>query len=92
MNATLRNTPALASIVLATQAAAQVTFYEREGFAGRSFTTNELVRNFERYGFNDRASSLVVSRNPGKSAKTSASPVAVSSCVRAGIRPWRRWA
>jgi len=54
----------LASIVLATQAAAQVTFYEREGFAGRSFTTNELVRNFERYGFNDRASSLVVSRNP----------------------------
>lgn len=64
MNATLRNTLALASIVLATQAAAQVTFYEREGFAGRSFTTNELVHNFERYGFNDRASAVVVSRNP----------------------------
>ena len=51
-------------MALATQAAGQVTFYEHEGFAGRSFTTNEPVRNFERYGFNDRASSVVVSRNP----------------------------
>jgi len=39
---------------------AQVTFYEREGFKGRSFTTEEQVRNFKRHGFNDRASSVVV--------------------------------
>jgi uncharacterized protein YcfJ len=64
MNPILRNTLALIGVALATQAAGQVTFYEHEGFAGRSFTTNEPVRNFERYGFNDRASSAVVSRNP----------------------------
>ena len=39
---------------------AQITFYEREGFEGRSFTSNEQISNLERYGFNDRASSAVV--------------------------------
>jgi uncharacterized protein YcfJ len=39
---------------------AQVTFYENEGFGGRSFTTNKVVNNFQRSGFNDRASSVVV--------------------------------
>lgn len=48
------------SLAFATQAAAQVTFYEQEGFQGRSFTTQQQVRNFERFGFNDRASSAVV--------------------------------
>lgn len=42
-------------------AAAQVTFYEREGFQGRYFTTQKAIGNFRRYGFNDRASSVVVS-------------------------------
>ena len=41
-------------------AAGQVTFYEGEGFAGRSFTTEEQVANLQRSGFNDRASSVVV--------------------------------
>jgi len=40
--------------------AAQVTFYEREGFDGRAFTTTGAIPNFRRYGFNDRASSAVV--------------------------------
>ena len=40
--------------------AAQITFYEREGFQGRSFTTEKQVGNFERFGFNDRASSVEV--------------------------------
>ena len=40
--------------------AAQITFYENEGFGGRSFTTNQLIDNFQNYGFNDRASSVVV--------------------------------
>lgn len=53
---------ALAAVGLsvAVQATAGVTFYEGEGFSGRSFTTQKQVRDFERYGFNDRASSVVV--------------------------------
>lgn len=39
---------------------AQITFYEHPGFGGRSFTTEEPVLNFRRYGFNDRASSAEV--------------------------------
>jgi uncharacterized protein YcfJ len=42
---------------------AQVTFYEFEGFDGRSFTTVERIGNLERFGFNDRASSAVVRRD-----------------------------
>jgi uncharacterized protein YcfJ len=51
-----------AALVLATQAVAQVTFYEGEGFRGRAFTTNQQVADFDRVGFNDRASSAVVDR------------------------------
>ncbi|MDO9604138.1 beta/gamma crystallin-related protein [Hydrogenophaga sp.] len=40
--------------------AAQVTFFEREGFSGRSFATEEAVVNLQRAGFNERASSAVV--------------------------------
>lgn len=50
----------VAAITCAASASAQVTFFEREGFAGRSFTVEQTVPNFDRYGFNDRASSLVV--------------------------------
>ena len=46
-----------------THAAAQITFYEKESFAGRSFTTQQRIGNFERFGFNDRASSVVVARD-----------------------------
>ena len=60
MNALLSNALALAGVVLASQAIAQVSFYEREGFSGESFTTERRIGNFERYGFNDRASSVVV--------------------------------
>jgi uncharacterized protein YcfJ len=60
MNAILKTALAVAGVAIATQAAAQVTFYEREGFDGRAFTTERQVENFERYGFNDRASSVVV--------------------------------
>ncbi len=41
----------------------QITFYEREGFAGRTFTTENQVGNFDRQGFSDRASSVVVTRD-----------------------------
>jgi uncharacterized protein YcfJ len=50
------------SIFCAAQASAQISFYEREGFRGRVFSTSQQVRNFERYGFNDRAASIVVER------------------------------
>ena len=51
-----------ASLVAATQAAAQVTFYEGEGFRGHAFRVNGPVWNFDRTGFNDRASSVIVER------------------------------
>ena len=50
----------LSAITVAAQAAAQVTLYESESFAGRNFTTNERIVNMERLGFNDRASSITV--------------------------------
>jgi len=62
MNAPLRNVLAVAVLALTTQAAAQVTFFEREDFRGRSFTTERQIGNFERIGFNDRASSVIVDR------------------------------
>jgi uncharacterized protein YcfJ len=59
---TLRIALAVAGMAIAAQAAAQVTFYEQEGFQGRSFTAQKQIPNLERYGFNDRASSVVVAR------------------------------
>lgn len=50
-----------AAAALMASASAQVTFYEREGFQGRSFSTEYRVSNLDRFGFNDRASSVVVS-------------------------------
>lgn len=60
MNSSLRNILAVACLALSAQASAEVTFYEREGFAGQSFVTSSQVGNLERFGFNDRASSIVV--------------------------------
>ncbi len=51
---------ALSAVALATQAMAQISFYERENFDGRSFTSSQQVEDFRRIGFNDRASSVVV--------------------------------
>lgn len=60
MKAIFRHAIALAAVAMATQASAQITFYEHDGFQGRSFTTSKQVGNFERLGFNDRASSAIV--------------------------------
>lgn len=49
-----------AGLILATQVAAQVTFYEGEEFRGARFRVDTTVRNFDPLGFNDRASSAVV--------------------------------
>jgi len=60
MNSRLRNILAMVCLAISTAAAADVTFYEREGFAGESFSTDRQIGNFERFGFNDRASSVIV--------------------------------
>lgn len=57
---TLRTAIALASTLLASTAMAQVTFYENDEFGGRRFDTNQSVPNFLDHGYNDRASSIVV--------------------------------
>ncbi len=62
MNKLLRVTLAVAAVAISAQAHAQVTFYEHDDFQGRSFTTDRPVGNFERFGFSDRASSVMVER------------------------------
>jgi uncharacterized protein YcfJ len=63
MNTVLRNALAVAGLAISTQAAAQVVFYEHDGFEGRSFTSERSIGDFQRFGFNDRASSVVVMRD-----------------------------
>jgi uncharacterized protein YcfJ len=63
MNLVLKTAMAAAGVAFATQAAAQIVFYENEGFQGRTFTAERNINNFERSGFNDRASSVVVLGN-----------------------------
>jgi uncharacterized protein YcfJ len=64
MSALLRNALALAGAAFVTQAVAEVSLYEREDFGGRFFTTQTSIENFDRYGFNDHASSAVVTGDP----------------------------
>jgi uncharacterized protein YcfJ len=59
---TLTITLGLVALTVAGQAVAQVTLYEREGLHGQVFTADRSVSDLERYGFNDRASSLIVQR------------------------------
>ena len=60
MSKKLRNLLLAAGILVAGQAAAQVTFYEHDGFGGRSFTADRTIFNFDRLGYNDLASSATV--------------------------------
>jgi uncharacterized protein YcfJ len=49
-----------AGLILATQATAQVMFYEGEGYRGGAFRADTTIPNFASTGFNDRASSAMV--------------------------------
>lgn len=60
MNTLIKSTLAVVGLAVAGQASAQITFYENDGFSGRSFSTSRQISNFENQGFNDRASSVVV--------------------------------
>jgi outer membrane lipoprotein SlyB len=62
MKKTLRIVLACAATACAVPAMAQITFYEQPGFQGRSFSATSPVQDFERAGFNDRASSAEVRR------------------------------
>ncbi len=50
----------LLALLLSAPALAQVTFYQDDNYQGRSFTTQRAVGNFNNVGYNDRASSIVV--------------------------------
>ena len=60
MRMTLKTVFAVLALMVAGQAAAQVTFYEREDFRGRSITIDHPIGNMDRRDFDDRASSAVV--------------------------------
>jgi uncharacterized protein YcfJ len=62
MNRKLQAVLAACGIAVATHAAAQITLYEREGFRGQAVTSDDRIPNFDRIGFNDRVSSVVVER------------------------------
>ncbi|MDB5932081.1 MAG: 17 kDa surface antigen [Polaromonas sp.] len=49
-----------APVAAAVPSNAQVIFYANENFQGQSFTAQSQVDDFTRFGFNDRASSVVV--------------------------------
>jgi uncharacterized protein YcfJ len=60
MNQSLKFAFALSAVAFVPQAIAQVTFYEQEGFGGRSFTATRPMDTFQGTGFDNRAASAVV--------------------------------
>ena len=60
MNTIMKSAVAAAALALSAHAAAEVVFYESERFQGQTFTAAREIRNLERAGMNDRASSAVV--------------------------------
>ncbi len=60
MKKTLFLAVGLAALTLVPVASAQVTLYDREGLRGQVFTADRTIDNLDHYGFNDRASSIVV--------------------------------
>jgi uncharacterized protein YcfJ len=62
MNSSLKVVLAAAGVAFASQASAQLTLYAGEGFHGPAFPVSGTVWNFDRTGFNDRASSAIVER------------------------------
>lgn len=60
MSSKLKFLAAAAALAMVPLAGAQITFYEHDDYAGRSFKTQKTVSNMARFGFNDQASSAVV--------------------------------
>lgn len=64
MKAFFKTTLALCAFTIAGHSLAQVTFYQSENYQGRTFTAEGQVGDLQRFGFNDRASSVVVKGGP----------------------------
>ncbi len=60
MNKKFQALMGITTLAFSAHAAAQLTLHENEGFQGRTFSSQQSVRNLQRLGFNDRASSVVV--------------------------------
>ena len=60
MHILLKTSLALCAAALAGQSFAQVTFYQNENFQGPTFTAEQQVSDLQRFGYNDRASSVIV--------------------------------
>ena len=58
----LKTTLAVTAALACTTAVASITFYQGEGFRGQAIKIDGPVRNMERMGFNDRASSAIIDR------------------------------
>lgn len=64
MNSTGKCAFLVAALTMATQAVAQhITFFGREAYQGNSITVDRGIGNLQRFGFNERAPSAVVSGN-----------------------------
>jgi uncharacterized protein YcfJ len=62
MKTTLTAALGAVTLLVASHAAAQVTFYSQEGMRGQPYMVNGTIVNFDGSGFNDRASSVIVER------------------------------
>lgn len=60
---------ALAAALLASQASAALTLFSRDDFHGRRVTLESAAPDFREFGFDDRASSLVVEGGPWEVCK-----------------------
>ena len=60
----LKTTLGAAALACCGLAMADVTFYEYDNYGGRAFTVHDPIGDFQRIGFNDRASSVVVGGRP----------------------------
>ena len=60
MTSFLKTVLAVAAIVATGHSMAQVTFYQDENYKGATFTTDRPVENLRRFGFNERATSVIV--------------------------------
>ena len=63
MNRNLKAVLGISAVLFSAQAmAAKITFYEGEGFRGRVFVTSKQIADFQKAGFNDLASSVIVEK------------------------------
>ena len=62
MNRITKTALAVSTLVLASQAMAEIVLYEREGFRGRSVVGDNQVRSLERRALGETAASAVVER------------------------------